>query len=80
MTILLVWEENPEGCKFFLGEEGSALHRLVAECDGLFINGDPIPDGHLIYELNDLIPELNAIASPIQFQNISAVYYCGFIL
>ena len=80
MSILLVWEENPEGCGFFLVEEGSAVHRLAKECNRLFIHGDLIPDGHAIFELSEMILELEEVPMPLVSENISSVYYCGMLL
>lgn len=80
MSVLIVWEETPEGCKFYLVDEGSEAHQLAVESNDLFINGDSIPDGHALYELNDLLAELNNSEMPIESENITSVYYCGFLL
>lgn len=80
MSILLVWDENPEIIKFYVGEVGSTFHRLCIESNGKYINGSELDDSDSIFALDKLLQDMTPEVLPILKHTFTEVYQCGFIL
>lgn len=49
MRVLLIWEENPEGCKFYVIENPTKRQLQVLEvCNEKFVNSDDLEELHLL--------------------------------
>jgi hypothetical protein len=82
IKVLLIWEEIPDKFKLFLVDRDNPMVALMRKSNGLYINGDDLPDNHVIFTLMEWVNQEGQeflTTTPVKGR-ISEVYGCGFLL